>query len=218
MKFLRKYADSSKKGSLANKFRKKRFEIFRKMLSEESNRVITILDVGGTIDYWRQMNPPEFNRLDITILNIHNEEKSDSSYKYIKGSASELNMFKENQFDIVFSNSVIEHLSPEEQAQMAKGMLRIGKRIYLQTPSFYFPIEPHFLFPFFQFLPRFIKILLIKNINLGWLKKQKNKADAVKLIKSINLLKFRNLEKLFPQTKICKEKLFLFTKSYIVMK
>lgn len=218
MKFLRKYADSSKEGSLADKFRKKRFELFRKMLPDDSNRIITILDIGGTINYWKQMNPPELGRLDITILNIHDEVKAESFFKYIKGSAAELNKFKDKQFDIVFSNSVIEHLTIAEQSQMAKDMLRIGKKIYLQTPSYYFPVEPHFLFPFFQFLPGFVKIFLINNFSLGWFDKQKNKADAEKLTKSINLLKFKDLEKLFPQALIYKEKLFLFTKSYIVLK
>jgi hypothetical protein len=218
MKFLRKFADSSKEGSLANKFRKKRFEIFRKMLSEEYKDKITILDIGGTTDYWKQMNPPEINRLEITILNIHDKEGTNNSFRYIKGSAAELNIFKENQFDIVFSNSVIEHLSPGGQSQMAKDLIRIGRRMYLQTPSYYFPVEPHFLFPFFQFLPQTVKILLIRKFNLGWYKKQENKAEAICLIKSINLLKLNQIKKLFPLSNIIKERLILFTKSYIVIK
>jgi hypothetical protein len=217
MKFLRNLADSSRNNSAANKFRRKRFEIFRKMLFEISKPKISILDVGGTELYWKQMNPPELNKLDITILNIHDKQTDSGDYKYVKGNASDLKMFGNKQFDIVFSNSVIEHLAPDEQQKMAEEIMRVGKRFYLQTPSYYFPLEPHFLFPFFQFFPKFIKIWLIRNFNLGWYEKYKNHDEAVNLIESVNLLKLKQLKKLFPSAIILKEKVIFFTKSYLVI-
>jgi 2-polyprenyl-3-methyl-5-hydroxy-6-metoxy-1,4-benzoquinol methylase len=70
--------------------------------------------------------------------------------------------FQNDEFDIVFSNSVIEHVgSYEEQNLMASEVRRVGKRYFIQTPNLFFPIEPHFLFPFFQFLPLDYRVTLI---------------------------------------------------------
>ncbi|MBC8844888.1 class I SAM-dependent methyltransferase, partial [Escherichia coli] len=75
--------------------------------------------------------------------------------------ATDLSEIDDQQFDIVFSNSVIEHLYTwENQEKMAKEVLRVGKYHFIQTPNYWFPIEPHWVFPFFQFLPKSIRIRL----------------------------------------------------------
>lgn len=57
-----------------------------------------------------------------------------------------MKQFQDNEFDAVFSNSVIEHVGDyEAQRQMANEIMRVGKRYFVQTPNFYFPIEPHIL-------------------------------------------------------------------------
>ena len=76
------------------------------------------------------------------------------NFKSIKGDATNLSNFKDNQFDIVFSNSLIEHLYTYENMKlMANETMRVGKKFFVQTPNKYFPIEPHYFFPFFQFMP-----------------------------------------------------------------
>jgi len=57
-------------------------------------------------------------------------------------------------FDWVFSNAVVEHVgSPERQRQFADEVRRVAKYGYfVTTPNKLFPIEPHSLLPFYQFL------------------------------------------------------------------
>ena len=53
-------------------------------------------------------------------------------------------------YDIVHSNSVIEHLyNFENQKKMASEIIRVGQKYIVQTPNKYFFLEPHYLASFF---------------------------------------------------------------------
>ncbi|MGL1255153.1 methyltransferase domain-containing protein, partial [Vibrio parahaemolyticus] len=85
------------------------------------------------------------------LLNLEKEEVTNPQFQSITGNATDLSGINDQQFDIVFSNSVIEHLYTwENQEKMAKEVLRVGKYHFIQTPNYWFPIEPHWVFPFFQ--------------------------------------------------------------------
>ena len=67
-----------------------------------------------------------------------------------------------------FSNSVIEHVPPQLQSKFAEEVARVATRYFVQTPNRYFPIEPHYQLPLFQFLPKGIRKALNKRFALGW--------------------------------------------------
>lgn len=47
--------------------------------------------------------------------------------------------FKEKEFDLVFSNSVIEHVGGfQDQMKAANEIRRVGKNYFIQTPNKYF--------------------------------------------------------------------------------
>ena len=126
---------------------------------------------------------------------------------------------EDKSFDFVFSNSVIEHLfSIENQQKMASEVMRVGKNYYIQTPNKFFPIEPHWVFPFFQFLPFGLKVFLTQNFNLGHIPKAKSKQEAIDLVNEVNLLSKKELENLFSESKLYIEKFMGFHKSYAVYK
>ena len=121
-----------------------------------------------------------------------------------------------NEFDIAFSNSVIEHLeSWEEKASMAKEIRRVGRSYYIQTPNKYFPIECHFLVPFFQFLPYRLKYFLLTRTKVSK-GKILSRREAIKYINEIQLLSKRDLQKLFPGDNFKSEKFLGFNKSFII--
>lgn len=217
MCYLRKKLNPHDPLSLSNKFRKKRFRYFKDLI-KDIPKPVKILDVGGTQSFWEQMNFTSPDEVNITILNNETVSITLPNFKFISGDAADLHMFKDFEFDAVFSNSVIEHLTgTDKQRKMAKEIIRLGKKYFVQTPNYYFPLEPHFLFPFFQFLPYNFKIFLLMNFNLGWYKKQKKSETAGEIINSINLLTYKQLKDLFPSSNIVKEKIFLLTKSHIVI-
>ena len=154
---VRKIYDTNLTDSWASKLRKKRFSLFTSILDSMPSP-IKILDVGGTISFWKNLGflNEEVKDVEITLLNVKFIETSSThpKIKQVVGNATNMANFQSNEFDIVFSNSVIEHVGDyEQQRQMATEVMRVGKKYFVQTPNLFFPIEPHFVFPLFQFMP-----------------------------------------------------------------
>jgi len=216
MKILRRFANNRESKSLATKLRKKRFALFESLISSLP-RPLKILDVGGTQIFWEKMGFIEKTDVEIVLLNISKVNVTYQNFKSVVGDARKMTGFKNKEFDVVFSNSVIEHVGNYyKQHQMAEEIKRVGKRFFIQTPNRYFPIEPHFLFPFFQFFPLQIRVWLITHFNLGWHEKTNNKQKAIEDANSIKLLNKKELSKLFPGANIYEEKFWGLTKSFVL--
>lgn len=207
--------DPNYKTSINQKFRAKRFEFFTTLLQRvESNKPLRILDLGGYEFYWENMGYLGDENVHFTLLNLEKEVTKHKNFTSVVGDATNLSEYKNNEFDIVYSNSVIEHLyTKESQKKMADEARRVGKYYYVQTPNRYFPIEPHWLFPFFQFLPFGLRVFMTNNFNLGNHQKANNKEEAIRRIKETRLLTPSEMRELFPDGKVYKEKFFGFTKS-----
>jgi hypothetical protein len=204
------YSDPNYVGS---KFRKKRFLLFERLI-QDLNKPVTILDIGGTVRFWVDEGYHERDAL-ITIVNIRAEKSGYNNIRVIKGDASDLSQFKDKAFDISFSNSLIEHLyTLENQRKMANEAMRVGKYFFIQTPNRYFPIEPHFKFPFFQFLPKILQIFLQTKTSLINGVRYKH-LYAERIVREIRLLSKRELKKLFPQCKLYTERFMWLRKSFI---
>ena len=183
-------------------FRRRRFKGF---VSEYRN-CRTILDVGGEHYTW-----PIIGRTDgITILNILHPRDT-GGFQYVQGSGCAL-PFRDKSFDLAFSNTAIEHVgSRANQEAFAREMLRVGKRIYCQTPSRLFPIDPHLSAPFLHWLPTsWLRPTLLRYFTLnGWLWKRAYTYDVAWISK-------RRLKKMFPGCRIKTERFLLMPKSFVV--
>lgn len=215
---LKKLVDQKQDDSLSVKLRKKRFALFTSLISTISHP-IKILDVGGTQIFWERMDFMNQNDVEFVLLNLDKQEVTHKNFKSIVGDARNLSEFDKDEFDIVFSNSVIEHVGNfNDQQCMAKEVDRVGKRYFVQTPNYYFPIEPHFVFPFIQFLPKSFGAFLFTRFDLGVKKKVPDWSDAYRILSSYRLLKKREMRLLFPEAKIFEEKIYGLTKSFIAYK
>ena len=198
-------------------FRKKKRIFFKKLFAPISCK--KILDVGGDIFNWSLME----EKPNVTILNI----KAPQDYALYKKHnidflvGNGLNLpFEDNSFDIVYSNSTIEHLGTfENQIQFAKEIMRVGKGIFLQTPNKYFFIEPHTLTPFIHYLPKGIQKKLIQKFTIwGLLTRPSQQYCIDHVINEIRLLSYNELKEIFPNIKIIKEKFLFLTKSFYMYK
>jgi SAM-dependent methyltransferase len=210
-------SDNSIPRSLATAMRRKRFAFFLSLL-DKVPRPVRILDVGGLQQFWKMMGSEQLDGISITLLNLRSEKIEDGLFaESIAGDARDLGRFDSGAFDVVFSNSVIEHLGPrfEDQRSMADEVRRVGKRYFVQTPNRYFPIEPHFLTPGFQFLPVPVRVWLVTHFNVGWYQRFPDVASARQEVESICLLSRNQVRDLFPEAGIFEEKFFGLTKSFV---
>jgi len=211
---LKILADNRNPNSLAARLRKDRFSIFLSLLSRVS-QPISILDVGGSEEFWKRLLFECEMDIRVTLLNINEQKVSTPNVDSVIGNALDLN-YENASVDVIFSNSVIEHVGDfQNQRKMADEVKRVAKRYFIQTPNKYFFIEPHFLFPFFQFLPMAIRIWLVTHFALGWFDRQPNPESARQLINCTHLLRKNDLRALFPGCYLYEEKILGMTKSFV---
>jgi hypothetical protein len=210
--------DYRNRNSLVTKLRSRRFALFRRLLSSLP-RPVSILDVGGTEFFWETMGFTDQNDAQVVLLNLSRTETKCANFESIVGDARDLSSFHDEEFDVVFSNSVIEHLGCyEDQARMANEVQRVGRCYFVQTPNRYFPIEPHFVCPFFQFFPEALQLFLVQHFRLGWYERLPDEQRALEVIGELRLLTPREVAELFPGATIWKERLFGLTKSLVIYK
>jgi len=63
--------------------------------------------------------------------------------------------FADDEFDVAFSNAVVEHVGGrEEQRRFVAELCRVAPRVFVSTPNRWFPVETHTLVPLVHWLPR----------------------------------------------------------------
>ncbi len=125
------------------------------------------------------------------------------------GDATQLR-FADREFPAVFSSSVVEHIPKGLQPAFAAEVRRTGLAYFVQTPNKWFPVEPHYQMPLFQFLPQRLQKAVNRRFSLGW--REKGHWEEV------NLLSARQLQRLFPDAEIHRERFFGLTKSLMAVR
>jgi hypothetical protein len=213
---LKNIADNTNKQSLSHRFRQRRFRVFLEMV-RSLPKPISILDIGGTLAFWEGMGFSE-DGVTITLLNLEVQHPLKPGFISITGDATALD-FDDQSFDIVFSNSVIEHLYTfEQQQKMATEVQRVGKTYFIQTPNYWFPIEPHWVFPFFQYLPFNWRVWLTQHFPLGHIPRQNERSEAERQVREIRLMTKAELQSIFPKAQLYRERFLFFTKSFVMKK
>jgi hypothetical protein len=212
---LRDLADNRNPTSLAARLRRRRFALFDGLLARLPGAV-RILDVGGTSTFWRVMGF-ERSRVSITLLNEDPSTVDASGFQTVVGDARSMREFRDREFDVVFSNSVIEHVGTlADQQAMASEVRRVGQRYFVQTPNRYFPLEPHFLVPGFQFLPLSVRAKWLANRDVGWYPKAATYQEALREVSRIRLLSRQEFQRLFPDGTLYVERFLGLSKSFVV--
>jgi SAM-dependent methyltransferase len=106
-----------------------------------------VLDVGCGRIGLRALEPA----LDITGVDL--TERPEYPGSFVRADAAAGLPFADDEFDLVYCSSVIEHVPQARRAAFAAEVRRVGRGWFVQTPAFSFPIEPHSLLPLAHWLP-----------------------------------------------------------------
>ncbi len=203
--------------SLSNRMRTRRFRIFESLV-KTAPRPLRILDVGGTNLFWEQRGWADRDDVQITLLNLAPQEKRHANITPLTGNATDLSQFSSGSFDIVFSNSVIEHLFTfENQRRMAAEIRRVAKAFWVQTPNFWFAMEPHFHVPGWHWMPFSVRVAMLRKWKCGWLGPCPDSAQARERVTEVRLMTSSELRQIFPGAKLIPERFGVFVKSWIAI-
>jgi predicted SAM-dependent methyltransferase len=170
-----------------------------------------ILDVGGTPHNWKLISvQPQ-----VTFLNL---SAPPHQHRWVVADGCHL-PFPDQAFEIVYSNSVIEHLfTQENQVKFAQECRRVGRSYHIQTPNRRFFVEPHLLTPFIHWLPKRWQRPLLRNATVwGWLTRP-SAEQCQQFLQEVRLLDEAELAALFPEADIWKETVAGMTKSIMAVK
>ena len=202
---------SALKWKMQRRWRKRRMDLFIHELGIVGGE--RIIDLGGYPVFWDSCTLP----LRLTILNLPEgispvTGKSIHEIEIVAGDACDVAFAADNSYDIAFSNSVIEHVGPiENQARMAKEVRRLAPRYWVQTPSIWFPIEPHNNMPFWWFYPVPLKRACMKR----W---KRILPEWSCMVGTTTVLLYRNLQAMLPEAQILTERVAGIPKSYIAIR
>jgi hypothetical protein len=211
--------------SIGSQLRAKRITPLLEMIDSVYNKngSVSIIDIGGTEKYWNIVPRQYLNEhnVNITIVNLPGTAMpiDHSLFKFVEADGCDLSGFDDKSFHIAHSNSVVEHVGDwERMVQFAKELSRVSNQYFIQTPNYWFPIEPHCMTPFFHWLPKPIRIWLVLHFQMGHWSKVASIDEAVRLIEHARLLNKKMFQTLFKDAYVLTERFFLLPKSFIAIK
>jgi hypothetical protein len=202
-------------GALMRGFRIRRMQRFAAQFAP--GRDTCIHDVGGSAINLELAGI----RARITLVNLmqpRHPPAEPERFASVIGSGTALPV-RPGAFDIAFSNSVIEHVgSFEDQRRFAEQVRQAARSLWIQTPARSFPVEVHLLTPLIHYLPRRLQAPLVRNFTVwGWLSRPAPEV-ARSFVERTRLLSFREMQRLFPDCEIRRERFLGLTKAFVAVR
>jgi SAM-dependent methyltransferase len=177
-----------------------------------------VLDVGGTPETW-DMLPV---RPRVTLLNTpRTKAELAAAGCWVAGDGRAL-PFRDAAFDVVFSNSVIEHVGDaESQRRFAREIARVGRAYWVETPNRWFPVEQHLLTPLIHWLPESWQRAMVPRCTvwgaLARVSEDSRQFYLQHFLTEVRLLGPGQMRLLFPGARLIRERFCGITKSLIAV-
>ncbi|MGO9009410.1 MAG: methyltransferase domain-containing protein [Bryobacteraceae bacterium] len=203
--------------AISRHFRRRRMARFVAELGVSSET--RVLDIGGTPDNWRLLNSPPR----LVLLNTPRAAADlAGASAWVAGDGCAL-PFRDAAFDVVFSNSVIEHVGDAaSQRHFAREVVRVGRAYWVETPNRWFPVEQHLFTPFLHWLPQRWQRALVPRFNwwrvLVPLSVDRRDFYIDHYLRDVRLLGPRELRALFPEARILRERVLGVAKSLVALR
>jgi len=182
-------------------------------------RPLRIVDLGGTVSFWEGWGLTAADGLHVVLINNHVADTSHrdetSRQEFLENrnrDATSLSREELAAFDLIFSNSFLEHLgAPSVQADLARKIEASGRPYFIQVPNKWSPIDPHFprpYVPFFATYPRGLQARLLTWDGLGSSGASPSLAVAMKRLSHYVPLGRGDMRRLFPSAHLEVERPF----------
>jgi hypothetical protein len=211
--------------TISSFMRRRRFKLVNQLIEGviAKHGICRLLDIGGSEYYWglnKDFLDSIAGKIIITVTNIEHKEirfENTSLFLYKQGDATTSDLYQ-GGYNLVHSNSVIEHVGDWGMIRkIADKIKEYDAPYYVQTPSFWFPYEPHFRTVGFQWLPLAVRARLLLKRTRGF-RSAKTFDEAMAQVESVNLLDHGQMRELFPDAKILRERMGPLTKSYMAIR
>ena len=179
-----------------------------------------VLDVGGSEHFWDKLGL-DIARERIVLLNVSTTETQGVAAGGQRRSPLVLfdgvrMPFADRAFDLAMCNSVLEHVRPEVRRALAAEMRRVARALFVQTPAYEFPIEPHFLLPAVHWLPKRLGYWLV--LVSPWRLLSRPDPDTIRSYHwETNLLRRAEMRELFGEAALVAERALGLTKSHVAI-
>lgn len=201
--------------SVAEKYRARRWADLRASFPDIEQ--MSVVDLGGTVQSWLRA-PVRPQHVTVLSYEPHGAEGIDWVDAHLADACNLPDALRDLRADLVYSNAVLEHVGGVERRQrFTETVHSLADRHWVQTPYRYFPIEPHWLFPGFQFLPLPMKVAVGRRWKLVHTPDRDygSVIDSVLSVELVGLAEFRHL---FPDSDIRHERIAGLTKSLIAVR
>jgi hypothetical protein len=205
-------ADPDRPGSLADRSRRaRRARLLAHFPDLES---MTVVDLGGTAGFWRHLG---LYPADLTLVNV--ADYGGSGVRMLIGDACDPpSAVRDRTYDLVLCNSVIDQVGGlERRKRLAATIGALAPGYWVQTAARSFPVDAYFLFPFFAHLPLGVRVAIVRRWRLTHLHTTEP-IEARRRVESIELQSARNLQALFPDAQLIRERFAGVTKSLIAVR
>lgn len=221
----RSVANYDNKDSYGAKLRARRIAPLLEMIQQvhAEHGQVKLIDIGGTPRYWKIL-PDGFlekHHVRVSLVNLPNENKEypGEPFELVEADACDLNQIVDQSYHIAHSNSVVEHVGDwSRMVAFANEVQRVAERYFVQTPNFWFPMEPHCMTPFFHWLPKMTRVWLVSKFSLGNWPRAESVDHAVRLVESARLLNRKMMQELFKDAEIQRERFYGLSKSFVAIK
>jgi hypothetical protein len=202
-------------GSAAERKRARRWEWLREAFPDLDR--MSVIDLGGTADSWQRapVRPAA-----VHVVNLEPVPSELPAWlRAEQGDACSLpDRILADHYDLVFSNAVLEHVGGHAQRmRFAEAVHKLADRHWVQTPYRYFPVEPHWLFPGFQFLPVNMKVAVARRWPFAY-GGASTREDALWATLNVELIGRTEMAYCFPDSEIRAERMFGLVKSLIAVR
>ncbi|MDB5843754.1 MAG: hypothetical protein JWP79_1064 [Polaromonas sp.] len=221
----KRFSNYDNQQSVGSKLRTKRIAPLLEMIDEVYKKYgsVSVIDIGGSEQYWGIV-PLHYlteRNVKITVVNLPGSRlpQDHGPFSFVESDGCDLARFADRSFHIAHSNSVLEHVGDwRRKVQFVKELERVSQAYFVQTPNYWFPIEPHFMTPFFHWLPPPARIWLVRHFRLGHFEIAESIGDAVVLVEHAGLVTDAMFRYLFKDARILTERFFWLPKSFIALK